>query len=1467
MITRIHRKNQWIQGAASASLLLLLGACGELSGDVVPPTDGGANSTGSTLQVASQAYCQLDDQCGEGLHCFQGLCTWECDDDDVCPSGSSCSPRGRCVLPTASTGLPGNWGTSARTIDQSRYAAISAPTKLFVTEAPPSFIAVAPGTREIQFTIELNEAPPEGTLAYAFALNDTNEVTRVQHAHSDGTRFELTMEIPDLDSLGTSVFQATLLTASERIHFMVGRAYPLQGLYTGVFEPFEVYGAKIPLALNIETSPANATSFEEADEAWVWLPTTTADFIGVPNTGAEAWTKSPVQYDANSQSWYARFATSVPTDFGGELTDSGQVKRSIRIELSNYDPQTGALSAMIADRWNGLFDLRTQQGARELGHATLNGGASLVRSAERLEVDASNNAGTLTTSLLPVTNDLSMCDAEVWSIFASELACEHVVSESAFNNSPATTRATCALLVHDSVMLGETLRDRILAFLDPEQANPEGLSFQEFLSRCASSSHAECVPSPRALCARNMMASAYRNVDATSDLLEQLNEALMEISSELFAGTKFAAFHVDTDSRLKWLRSSEAPLFLASTLREYNQQILDTWKTSVVDPHVQTLVSMMDPAGLDVLTRATADPASRDTRQYLLQEAITSWEAAADALELLIRRHHLLETQTHRRRAVAATLLPTAQVLYISAVQIQQLAHNNGLSSLAMGIGPRLSTLILAQGALNKSFNDLLFARDATVITSTSLDPQSSSRSLLRELEAAAHQSIRNAAATVDRALDEAIVNELSTEVLAARYEDQILAVRDELINLCGLREGCNAQDTTRDPLCAVATGPGECGIQLRRGQDPAEVDLHAQNLSASRAGSAISDLLLAASAVAEAEIKAENAGKRVGLAAQEFTVFSETIAQRQERRRSNEAQIRRLFDEVVQLVSAAEQESLALIQSRRAQRELVYDEFAVEIEEWATVRTTGATLRMEQLGKITSYRNAAESLEFSGGLVQSLAQNAASVFPGETATDPAKLIAQVFATKAKAMVVAGGMLTYVDYAANQHAEQLRGNNLALGLARGDIEDYLDEEAMLDEMKLNLEQDKRDLGVLQDKLDAINVESNAKRNTYEALIAQLEAQLEIDLANEREAFELIERRNTVLREMTNVDTQIYQLEQAKLTWQQRLNNYYEQVQTAALLQARLDAMMGRWSNISQILGSPHVVFSFANRLELAEQRINVARQALEEWVVALEYYAVRPFLEQRSAIMLARNPQQLEAIANELARLQSVCGGPVTQEKLDVSLRDNLLGLNYSAPDNEGRIQTPGARLRALLERADTTSGRQIRLTSTETLGDRLSRGNALATYFTISNEVFANLPLTCNAKISGIGVQLVGLEAKDVHPVVTIIYDGSAELRSCQADIRQIVSAQGAERTAFDEVTRFQTGGRAISPVAGVGSYGPQANWNSTLEGTPLAAGYSVLIDLEHPANQNIDWNLLEDIRLMFHYNYQDMFPEGQCE
>ena len=160
---------------------------------------------------------------------------------------------------------------------------------------------------------------------------------------------------------------------------------------------------------------------------------------------------------------------------------------------------------------------------------------------------------------------------------------------------------------------------------------------------------------------------------------------------------------------------------------------------------------------------------------------------------------------------------------------------------------------------------------------------------------------------------------------------------------------------------------------------------------------------------------------------------------------------------------------------------------------------------------------------------------------------------------------------------------------------------------------------------------------------------------------------------------------------------------------------------------------------------------------------------------------------------------------------------------------------------------------------------DRLRSGT-----FAVTIKQSMNLATTCNAKIDSIAIQIVGGEGviregagENIHPTITVFYDGQSQLASCQPNIESLVQTIGP-KTAYGVYSSFVVKPQKISAIAGINEYGDP---NNTLKGKPFATSYTVLIDTQISENPKIDWDKVEDIKLRVRYSYNDVMQESACE
>ena len=323
-------------------------------------------------------------------------------------------------------------------------------------------------------------------------------------------------------------------------------------------------------------------------------------------------------------------------------------------------------------------------------------------------------------------------------------------------------------------------------------------------------------------------------------------------------------------------------------------------------------------------------------------------------------------------------------------------------------------------------------------------------------------------------------------------------------------------------------------------------------------------------------------------------------------------------------------------------------------------------------------------------------------------------------------------------------------------------------------------------------------------DNLEALIEALQRNLELDLTHEQELAKLRDRQAELTSMIAEAQTYIIANKRAEVAALQAFNEYLGAVQRAELIKARYDALKVRIHHHLDLLTSPSVIF----RLEGAESKLETAKTSLYDWLAAIEYYAVRPFIDQRQAILLARNTTQLEAIAADLDRLVDTCGGRINKGSVVLSVRDDLLKVGF---DTEGL--TAAERFRAILERGALPADTLIRYSSDTNVGQAIASGNAKAVGFTIDLSSFANLATTCNAKIDSVEIKLVGQDLNksgtgSLRPTVSFIYDGTSQLRSCQLNIDKLIAVLTPGSTNYGSVTRLKTEGRTVSPVAGVNEF-----------------------------------------------------------
>jgi hypothetical protein len=1345
-----------------------------------------------------------------------------------------------------------------------------------IVERPPARQTVEPGEDEVIVTITTDEPVPGGVITYRTELAEsgTPATGRVRRARGSRT-FDLAIPVgrageePPANPDGAPSLTAEQLepvyvvTSVGAFPIDLIPALPIGGTYAGEVSIPEFGQFGLPLEFQVVTDPEGA-SLEDADTAWLVLPVSPTRVFSPFEAGNIEQIAAELSYDDFIGRWVAtfqnRFGLASDSLLGGY--PDGQIERSLRIEIEPLDGET--IIGRLSDRWTGFYDILSTDGVADVavnafqGEITATRFIGAVSPSEAARLAIGNDEGDPQRQPLP---PLDACTDAMLAVDDLDLdvtfSCAATTALADFELATVEVQASCAIAVAETALAGETTSAQIAAFLDDSVDNPGGLSFSEFMENCAAGTDGTCVPSDEVICGRQLVAYAYANQDAELDIAPQLVTTYTEATREAFLGRQLGAFQTDSDMRLAWLRTTDYPAIVTTAVQDLNERLLNEWVDSVLEVHLEVLAGQFDASGLSVLSRAPSGEAARALRQQLLLEMSQSWRASMDALTLAAARWHTLYQGAAEREDAAAFVSTLMFDLYILSSVLSDLNTSAGAGFANATFGGGFSGLMRELERLSLPFDKLIYARDGEIVVTRSLDPDSTNDDVLDVLEALALESVDDAAEAVATILAEAEARALDETQLRNRMNNDIENLQDQLVLLCGLPTGCSRSDLGVEDGCEVGVVAGECGFLIDTDGNYEDFDAGRQNNSA--AGRAILSIEEAAidSQVAYEELRAHNA--RATLYLDSVDAFAAQVIEWNEERRAVDAEISAIIaqDNFRQL--SALDEFRTNIQAQAELRTAALDSTLASIEDWNTIRLDGVESDMRDLVAVTALNQTAGGLRDTAESVDTVAALIAEGMPKVTGTSndftaPARLAIRMsaYGVTAGMRLVATGMDAVA--AAIDNASTRRQLTREAELAN--LEYLSDLETATYEA---------DVAVLEAELEFIVFENEVQRQLAEDLVDSIEARLELEHALERDLVELDDRRRSAWEIVLEGPALELRALQADLTIQQRLQEYLNISLEASLVAARLADLQSQRANVNRLLGSPGVVFGWANRLVQAETRLSAAKSSMMDWLVALEYFAVRPFMDQRLQILLARNTYQLEAIAGELRRLQRECGGAVNREIAELSVRDDLLDIGFASIDAATeQVYSADDRFVATLERGAIPVDTRVRYTTDSTVGDLVSRSDILAATFQLSLDDFANLATTCNAKLSGIAIALEGEGLGDVRPTVSILYDGTSQLRSCQPNIDEYVASFGPEATTFGSITAFRTAGRAISPVASVGDFGAE---NTTLAGLPLAASYTVLIDPTVGENANVDWSLLQDVRVRVSYTYQDPFPTGQCE
>ena len=1507
------------------ALWLLLGcalhaptsACVEADSDAAPRDeedasedagpDGAGRDVGSIglipTPTESTTGCMSDPDCAAGLWCLQGECVSECDSVTPCLGDAVCSLRGQC-LPAGSAPA-----------DSLAPLVPDADLRLLV-DGDTRIVNVAPGQTQVVLRARIEGDLPVDGLPWRLERDDELpglSATRVGRLQGLEHEFVIDVGLADPQRIDAQTVVVAIHTPVGDAEWLLVPDVSMSGGYAGRIGQGGGRAA-VPFRFDLLVTPPDAR-LEDAESVEVVLPIALANEFSpmAPGDDPAALRVTAVR-DTSTGAWVAPMngAWALSNTQVLPLRAADEVERSIRMELQQGSE--GAIVGRLIDRWTGLVDTRGSDGLVTPETVVWAGEFEVSRIADSTIAEGARELTTLEPATprpwpSPVPASCASPESVVW--------CDGVTELSGFLELEPVAQAECAR----SIAQRAADNDRLGQVLDSfAQGGGSSDSFAQLIADCAEGA-GDCLPSQPLACARELVAVPISRLSIDTATRSLLVEVFADVSRRMLLPDRLRALARDTELRRDWITLDAWPSLLASAVQSASEARIQEWNTDVVGAHLESLRRSLDPAAMVVLGQGVDAGEGTDARGRLLVEMSQTWNAVLESSRVAWDRSSRTPGTPEVRQLMVDEGHRLLRELHIVQAVLGTLNTRSGVGWLNAGMSDRMADARVSLSLLATPWQQVVFERDAEVVVNTSIDPREGETTVIAQRRAAAELAVATADVQVAEILSEMETRELSEAQIQGRYDREILGMVQQLAEMCGLPEGCTAADVS-DSRCRPSVEAGLCGMKVDGG---IAVDLPAEDRS-SLAGQALIRLVDSIVALNEAESALQSHTQRLELQLEELeasaleieewnllrlegiVVTSDFLREMGQRRRDGIVSLADNLDDQIALREASFEERMALqeqedalaleqlqmdqrtFNERQATRRSMVIEAELNIAEWNTMRVEAAEStfqsQLAELREREKARRRARNLRRAGqifsGIVGAIKSIVTLDLPG-IATAAAQVVGQALQSAEPRMGNADEMA--LD---RQRTQALQSAELQLAQDEAEIQQRYLGEQLTDIIEIaELDRARRGFEITQLRNDAVRSREyeqvrlaelaalgQVDQAQLQAALAQLQNDLQLaqleqaaDLAYRQELSAFRGRQVAFQQELTRASEYEFRITRSELALEQALEEYRLNVIRAQFLDRRLDELLAERQNIDSLLGSPAVFFQRSSELTRAEQAVTQARDALMDWLVALEYYAVRPFPDMRAAIITSSSAGQLASIAVRLNEIERNCGGNTNLQRETLSLRDDLLGLGESLTDPvTGTVLSPAQRLRSVLVAANIPVDRRVRYRSDGTVGEGLAAENLLAVGFAINLEDFANLQAVCNARFSSFAIELVG-DIGPGSPVVTLVYDGTSYVRSCQPDIAQIVSELGAEATAFGEVSHFRSPGRAASPVAGVNALPSEQSRSVSFSGLPLASRYAILIDKTVGDNATLNWDALEDIVISVEYGYQDLFPANVCQ
>ena len=1213
------------------------------------------------------------------------------------------------------------------------------------------------------------------------------------------------------------------------------------------------------------------------------------------------------------------------------VTKDKKINRSIRVELSDFDAEDMRFFGAIKDDISGFYrDYDTTTGQKHWATSSMPGTFDVKRLEAFDTAAESVKAHQIATSAVYrdlEDNAIIACkDADIAKLMTgleSEdenlASCKSIATVSDWIASEQ--KFECLSAVASGILGKDTLTSKIITQLvarkEDDTTTVAGFAtLSDFLDNCllkeGDPKKTVCIEQPEIQCAADLAAYSFLNAGTTADKERFMNQ-FHDLLRESYLGLQYAAWQQDIISREKWLNTADAPKFAAADIEKAVMGVLDDWEINTLQAHTHTMAKQFSQLPLEVLSNQTASSDEISAERYtVLADYQQTWHAVSGGISLAARRYNEILVKTTERVAKAAQIGSGIFDLYVAGLVESEINRNTNNTSLNGGYAASFYDNMNTLKKLGQSFDALVYMRDAEIAVSNSLN-KDNTNVLARRAEKAA-KTLDEVTAKRDSVFKNHRDQKISQQTTSANLTSSLEELVTEIVNICGLPEACKVNDVAKimtKPECDPLTTPFYCGFSLNKDSLPGRLEstLSSESVTYSvkvnqngeiqytdASGNIITpdadapiDVFdtqsnIGTGEAAEAILAYRKSQQHVEVARAELNALHNKVSIARETCEAYAQNISKWYNKRRQLLedvnknlksieSAQDAKSKALIDKLDEQYKSLqnaYQSAAGKLDNWKAVQAAQYDDKKDYIDQMATYERAILGVSTTNDMIAKLFTNGISI-----ADYVIKKTEAIGKANVAAASIYGGIITAKSWETVQY-ELFKATIAALNGAKNSLKQKRD----LQDAKMAYEQK------IADKEATVNAkkaeaEFTSKLNDFEKTAIKSDAnteKLKASIERLRETFALEDTHERDLQALENQRAEYLMLAQdmlaksaavteAQIEAHTAFLHYLTLVQRANMLKSQYDAGSERLAKINNLYTAPAVIFSYASDLEAVENRIELAKERIYDYLAALEYNAVRPFVELRRSVYLARSTNDLKAILDKLEDVVDSCGGVTNTVDDDhaiiVSMRE-MLGIT-----SDFKKMTMQQRFHYVLSNGNVPIKTLTRYTVDATGSQLLNSGHKLKSgTFALTIPAFANLEATCNAKIAGFAFKLVGENlirdnaGTQVHPTITMFYSGKATLASCQPDIKNIASTLG-NVTAYGTYTTFDVEQSKISPNIGINEWG---NNDASLADYPLASTYTVLIDPEIGENSKINWDNVEDIQIKVLYTYENVRSTNSC-